>query len=213
MANAEYITEGAVMDPDSAALERHAEPSEIAAYLDDRLPEAEKVRLQAHLAECTACRDEMVELVELMEVHQRVGRRRWIAPVVVAAAAAAALIVLVPAVREDPDEPSAFRAPEAAAEREAVRTIATSTPDADRPVERAGLAFSWQPIEEDASYRVTVTDSSGVPMWVAETDETRLALPEEVGLESGGSYLWFVDAVLPDGSTATSGVHPFQISP
>lgn len=214
MASHDRVTTGAVMDPDPPEIERHPDAREIAAYLDDRLPEAEKDRLQAHLAECEECREEMVELVELIEVHEQGGRRRWTIPALLAAAAAAvALLVIVPTVREDVEAPTAFRGAEEAAEREAVREISVVAPASDRAVARAGLVFAWEPVGEDASYQLTVTDSAGVPVWSAETDGTRLAPPENAGLEPGGTYLWYVDAVLADGTTATTGVQAIQLSP
>ena len=203
-----------MIDSESAGPDRHPETSEIAAYLDDRLPEPAKARLQAHLAECTDCRDEVVELIELMETHERTGRRRWILPVVGAAAVAAVvLLVAVPTVREEVEGPPIVRAPQAAPDREAVRAIEVASPHEERPIERTSLAFSWEPVTSDASYRVTVTDSSGIPIWNAETDQTRISPPPDVALDAGASYLWFVDAVLPDGTTATSGVRPLKIAP
>lgn len=214
MVSMNYLRGGAVIDAESTSPGPHPESAAIASYLDDRLPAAEKARLQAHLAECSDCRDEVVELVELMEAQKTGRRRRWIVPVVAAAAVAATvLLVSMPVVREESDRTSIVRAPEAAAEREALRAISPLSPLQERPVERDALAFAWQPIAEDASYRLTVTDSAGVPMWVAETDQSRIVAPPDVDLESGTRYLWFVDAVLPDGTTATTGVQPFQIAP
>lgn len=215
MATNDRNATGAVIEPDATSGGVHPETREIAAYLDDRLAGADKARLQAHLAECPECRAEMIELVELMEVHEKGGRRRWTVPALLAAAAAAAVILLVavPAVRESSETPSTFRGAEEAAVREAVREIAVVSPSEDRPVERAGLAFAWEPVGEDASYRVTVTDSAGVPVWTAETDGTRVAPSEEAGLDPGGTYLWYVDAVLADGTTATTGIRAVRLSP
>jgi hypothetical protein len=214
MASMNHIRGGMVIDAESAGPEPHPGSEEIAAYLDDRLPPAAKSRLQAHLAECTDCRDEVVELVELMEAHERDGRRRWIVPVVAAAAVAAAvLLIAVPVVREEAEGPPTFRAPEAAAEREALRGIAVVSPHGETPIGRTELTFAWESVAPGASYRVTMTDSAGVPIWAAETDQTRMSPPSDLDLEPGARYLWFVDAVLPDGATATSGVQTLHIAP
>ena len=59
---------------------------------------------------------------------------------------------------------------------------------------------------------VTVADAGGDPVWRTETRDTAVVLPPDVSLEPGARYVWFVDALLPDGGSATSGVHRFEIA-
>jgi hypothetical protein len=131
--------------------------------------------------------------------------------VAAAAVAAAVLLIAVPVVRDEAEGPPTLRAPKAATEREALGGIAVVSPQGGTPIERTVLTFAWESVAPGASYRVTMTDSAGVQIWAAETDQTRMSAPSDLDLEPGASYLWFVDAVLPDGSTATSGVQMLQI--
>lgn len=45
---------------------RHLSNDELAAYLDGMVPWAERQRLEAHLAQCAACLDEVVRLLSIL---------------------------------------------------------------------------------------------------------------------------------------------------
>lgn len=203
-----------MFDPEAAATE-HLDPREISAYLEGRLAPADKERVQAHLVDCASCRAEVVELVELMESHEHgEPRRRWpLAVAGLAAAAVATLLISVPALRDTAADPDALRAPEAAAQREAVRSVDVVSPIAERPISRDDLVFEWQAVGDDAAYRLTLTDSGGSTLWSLETHETRATPPSDLDLRVGETYLWYVDAVLVDGTTATTGVKRLQLAP
>ena len=207
-------TRGGVFDPEDTATE-HLDPREISAYLDERLTPADKERVQAHLVDCTSCRAEMVELVDLMEAHERKEpRRRWpLAVAGLAAAVLATLLIGVPALREKAEDRDVLRSPEAAAEREAVRSVEVIAPGPDRPISRGDLVFEWEPVGDEAAYRLTLTDFGGNTVWTEETQETHVIPPADLDLQAGETYLWFVDAVLADGNTATTGVKRLQLAP
>jgi hypothetical protein len=75
------------------------------------------------------------------------------------------------------------------------------------------IEFVWEAVESNATYRFTLTDEGGDPLWTAETTETAVTLPGEVSLEPGGRFFWFVDALLADGGSATTGIQNFTVRP
>ncbi len=188
----------------------HLSGAELAAYLDGKLEEGEKRRVQSHLADCDSCREEVVELTALFHADTR--RRRWTVGVPAAAVAAiAAVLLLSPLVQDGRDGPGErMRGSEWASEREAVLEVEALAPAPGVMVTPDSIRFSWEGLEPDATYRLTLTDEGGDPLWVHETSGTTVLLPQDVGLQPGGTYLWFVDALLADGRTATSGVLSFR---
>jgi hypothetical protein len=79
----------------------------------------------------------------------------------------------------------------------------------DRPVDAAAIVFSWRPVEGASTYRLTVTDSSGAPLFTTATSDTTAAPPAGTTLRRGSSYLWYVDGLTSDGHTVSSGVRSF----
>lgn len=77
----------------------------------------------------------------------------------------------------------------------------------------AGLRFVWRSAGPAATYRLTLTDPSGAPVWTSSAPDTAVVLAETVKLEGGRAYFWYVDALLPDGRSATTGVQQFRTSP
>ena len=189
---------------------RHLSSEEIAAYADGEVAAAEKDRIQTHLADCSVCRAEMTELTDLLHAHGR--RRRWTVAASGAAAAAVAAVLLIggPFSREVPEESRGIRSPEMAAKREAVPTIPATAPAPDATVEQTELVFTWRSLGEGTLYRLTVTDEGGDPRWHGEMYDTTSLLPSDVVLERGRVYLWYIDALLTDGQTATTGVQRFR---
>ena len=188
----------------------HASSERFAAYLDGKLDTAEREGFQSHLTECVECRAEVAELTDLLSAHSR--RRRWtIATPAAAAAAVAALLLLAgPLSREAGEDSGTLRRPAATTQREAVRAIVTVTPAPDATIEQTDLVFTWRSLGEGTLYRLTVTDEGGDPLWIGETYDRTSLLPSRVVLERGAIYLWYVDALFPDGETATGGVKRFR---
>ena len=197
-----------VMSNESAM--SHLSSAEIAAYVDGKLAAEEKGRIQSHLADCSECRAEMTELTDLLHAHGR--RKRWaLAGSGVAAAVAVILLFIAsPLSREAPEQVRAIRSPEGAALREAVPTISVAAPAPDATVEQTALVFTWRPVGEGSVYRLAVTDEGGDPVWHGETYDTTALFPSDVVLEKDRIYLWYVDALLADGQTATTGVLRFR---
>ena len=183
----------------------HLESSEVAAYLDRALARADRGRVEAHLADCDACRREVIEVSRLR--HTSASRRRWLffAP----AAAAAAILIIVfarpadtpglgPVLRDGGEEPGL--------------TVSLVAPTDSATVEGGGaVALTWRSAGSGVSYRVTLTDQRGDVVWSGAASDTTARLPGSVALPAGRSYFWFVDALLPDGRSLTSGVRHFTV--
>jgi anti-sigma factor RsiW len=79
--------------PDTEGADAHLDAGTVAAYLDDRLAPAQTSAVEAHLADCAACRAEIVQLDSIVR-PRRTRRRAYLAGVALAAAAALLLFVV-----------------------------------------------------------------------------------------------------------------------
>lgn len=190
--------------------QEHLSSEELSAYLDAETSPEEKATLQAHLADCDACRAEVAELTDLLRNQGR--RRFWsIAIPTAAVAAVAALMLAGPLGRRGGDDPAVQLRPGSSAEFEAMPEIPVISPESGATVDPAHVEFVWAAFGEDPAYRLTLADEGGDPLWTLETTETRTSLPENVRLAPGERYFWFVDALLPDGKTATTGMNTLTV--
>jgi len=184
----------------------HLTAGDLAGYLDRVLPPPERQRVESHLAECDECRAELVQVARVVRGRRQ---RRWMIALPAAAAAGVALLLLVRPVATPPGEPVT----RGGGDEPGATVVAVAAPVEDAVVPRGGTTFVWRPLREEASYRVTVTDATGGVVWTGSTSDTALALPPTVSLAGGRSYFWYVDALLPDGRSATSGVRSFRTAP
>jgi hypothetical protein len=184
---------------------QHLTPELIAAYLARETSEEENRAAQRHLLACGECRRDVAEAAELTPDREP---RRWVAVAIPAAAAAVALLVLLPGQGPSPDE-TATRGPGA----EGVRQFAAVMPAEGVPVPGDSLVFLWRSEGSDAHYVLTVTDEIGDVVWTAGTRDTSLVPPRGAGLKSGNTYFWYVDALLEDARSATTGVRELAIGP
>lgn len=189
--------------------QHHLDPGEVAAYVDGHLESAERIRVLEHLADCDLCRADVIEVAGALESINRRPRRRWVVPAAVAAVLAAVVFLGGPLARTG-DPGDVLRAPEAPGSRASAVTIVT--PASESVVAPSELVFTWNAVG-DAVYRLTVTDRGGDPLWSGETRDTTMLLPSLVVLEPATAYLWYVDALLPDGRTVTTGVRRFETIP
>lgn len=95
-----------------------------------------------------------------------------------------------------------------------VRDDGDRTRDADSPItllapmgrSEAARArrFAWRPLPGADHYRLVVVDTTGLDVFARATRDTALTLPDSVRLEAGRAYLWWVQAVMPDGAAVTA---------
>lgn len=187
--------------------EPHLPPRLVAAFLEGDLSSAERAQAEAHLALCTACRRELVEVRRLADGGR--GTRR-LAPA--AAIAAAAVILLAAGLAtlsgrlETPDGPL-VRARDPAA----VTAVHAVSPAPGASLSAEDLRFVWNAAPAGSTYRIVVLDASGSPIWSHETADTTATLPPEIELAPAETFFWFVDALAADGSSLTSGARRFSI--
>jgi hypothetical protein len=187
----------------------HLGSEEVAAYLDKTLSEAECARVKAHLADCDVCREEVVSVSKLL--HQAPGsRRRPIAFAGLAAAAVLAFFLVWPSPDSDLPARGQIRGRDTPVASEGVSGVRAIAP-IGRQTNGAGIRFAWHQSSPGATYRFTLTDDRGAKVWVGSTNDTTLAIPNEMALLPGRNYNWYVDALRPDGSSATTGIMSFQV--
>jgi hypothetical protein len=187
----------------------HVGPERLAAYLDHELAPAAREEVVAHFAECAACRREMTALRVLLQ--QRSKRRSWYitTPLLVAVAATIVVVVVVPRTgRVDNESATSIRSGSGLAPIDQSRTISMVSPADDAVLDSRGAAFVWRSIGTDATYRLTLQDSTGTTMWTSSMVDTSAVLPDTVRL-APGEYYWSVAARLPDARSAKTGVHRF----
>jgi hypothetical protein len=181
--------------------EEHATSSAVAAYLDQRLPPAERTRLVRHLIVCEECR---LEVSETQALLARRGRRRWFAAAGLIAAAALLVLVLRPIVA--PSDP-----PPSIAVREGGSSAMLTAYGPVGEVEGDSLRLLWGAAPGATVYRVTVTAAGGRALWSGSIPDTSTTLPDSVRLEAGVMYYWVADALLANGTTRSTGLRGFQI--
>lgn len=183
--------------------QEHLSAAQVAAYLDRVLPAVARERVAAHLVACSECRG------EVRAVARALRPRRWtrwyVVGPAVAAAAASVVIAVGPSLRRSvPAEPTVRGAP--AAPAEGIPRLPVVAPPADATVAPDAMTFVWHAAGRDAHYRLTLTEPDGRLAWTNETSDTTLQVPRSIALARGRTYYWYVDALLPDGRSASTGV-------
>jgi hypothetical protein len=192
-------------------------PERLAGYVEGRLLDRERAAVEAHGADCAACRAALVGL--LAEPAGKVLRpRRWIP---IAAAAAAVLLAALCLVPRRGDTATGLEA--------AALDLAEARPDlfrGFRPVgpadplppslaqRRGALAqfapagrildprprFRWEGVPGVARWRVALLTDEGDPIWEADAEGADLAYPSgRPDLDPGRRYLWDVSGEGPLG--------------
>jgi hypothetical protein len=182
----------------------------IERYVSGRLrDEPDRMDLETHLLTCATCREEvrlaMVVRAELGAPRRRARSWWWVG--VGAAAAVLILFVARPPSRSNPD---------GTVERsgtEGLPVITAISPLAEAVTTEQSVRFLWHSAGQDVQYRLTVTNQRGDIVWSFGTADTAAVLPASVRVQSGNPYFWYVDALLPDGRSATSRVRRFRMAP
>jgi hypothetical protein len=185
-------------------------------YVAGRLNEPDLSALETHLLTCATCREE-VRLGSVVRAELGAGAAQTLRPtrlrrgpwlMLGAAAAAAAIFVIARPISRDGSGGPLVRGRD-----EGMPVIADVSPAPRAVVSAASLAFVWHPAGTGAQYRLTVTSGQGDVVWTGASADTIQRLPPSARLQIGKSYLWYVDALLPDGAAATSRVRRFTLAP
>ena len=183
----------------------HFSDVRLAAFLDGRLTPTEHDQALAHFATCVSCRREMTAARKLL-VEPATRRRGWHLPITTLIAAALAFVAVPRLMRVDPS-PSRESIERA---RPDVAPVVQILSPAHRSAVNAGdVVFLWRAVGVDATYRVTLQDSTGGVLWETTVGDTSATPPRSVAFVANQDYYWSVDAQLADGRTAKAGVHQF----
>ena len=205
------------MTEETLTCEAVAERGLVELYVSGRLnAERGLADLETHLLTCSACREEVrIGMVVRAAAAVPAARRRpwrltrresWLT--LGAAAAAAVVLFIARPTSHDGAVPAAVRGG-----TEGTPAIADVSPATGAVVSPASLAFVWRSAGTSAQYRLTVTNERGDIVWTGVSADTARRLPASVRLHSGASYFWYVDALLPDGGSATSQARRFTMTP
>lgn len=182
----------------------HLEPAEIAACLEDAVDAAARARIDAHLAACAKCREEIVDagrIVATLPAAKRAGRRIWIP-----AAIAAALLLFVARPGQITDSPMVHR--------EAPVT-AIVAPQIVAPIGAVEVParLVWRGAPGADAYHVRLFHADGAVLWEQATTDTTTALPDSLRLAAGRSYFWRVEAQTGFDRRAASELIEFTLRP
>ena len=182
--------------------DEHLDSGAVAAYVDRAVAPAERDRIESHLADCPECRDEVVQVTRLRRgMH---SARKWLIAVPAAAAAIVTLVLLRPA---DTSPSGTLR--DGGERGLHVALLAPAESLEARPV--GALTFVWRSVGGGVSYRFALTDQSGDIVWNTTSADTAVLLDTADRLRPG-RYFWYVDALLRDGRSVTSGARSLRIT-
>ena len=188
----------------------HPAIDELAAYLEHRLDDVSRRRLEAHLVDCAECRREVMEGERTLRgaPSRRAAAWRPLAVLATLAAAAAVLFTVLPrggtsegrTIERSPDAPL-----------RAVMPIVVVEPEDAARLTTAPTTFVWRGAPGVSLYKFTLTDEQGHVLWSTSTRDSLLRPPASLEVPASASYYWYVDALRADGSTVSSGVHAFRV--
>jgi hypothetical protein len=185
---------------------QHLSPEELGAYLSNSLSDADRAPIERHLVACDECRSELIEGQRAIASASsaKPARRSGIYAIGLAAAAVIAFAFWP---RADVTRDQATIERNTNPSDAATVTIVSPGPSAE--IANDSAAFVWRH-NDGSSYKVTVTDAAGHPLWSETTADTTAVLPSSISLSRGQQFFWYVDALKSDGSSVTSGVNSFR---
>jgi hypothetical protein len=192
-----------------AVFVEHLTSEQLAAFLANTLSDADRRSAEHHFVSCAECRSELIQAQRAVaSAPSKQFDRRWFGIVGLAAAAAIAVMFL-PRGAAVKSSPAIEREVQTPAPADA-GTVEIVSPAANGEV-TISPTFVWRR-NDDASYKITVTDAAGRPAWSGATSDTSIALPDSIRLAAGAQFFWYVDALRSDGRSVTSGVNNFHTS-
>jgi hypothetical protein len=214
------------------------EDQQVAEYFEEQLPEAERDRLERHLADCRFClaRLGMVQRLEQSPTAPRIPedvlataksmRQATVlrSKQVPAWAAAAVLVVAVgilwqlfPVREIGPVELPRIHKAEPSSDLRETRSVDAGAmgPRFLSPREGLGIIsdasiFRWTAVPSSLYYEVRVVSDAGDLLWRERVEGTEWRLPAGLALTPGLDYFVRVDAYLTDAKTLQSGYLLFR---
>lgn len=186
----------------------HLSSDIVAGYLEGAISNEETARVEAHLATCDECRREVIEVSRDLKELKRFSPW-YVAGPVTAAAAIAAILFLGPKI-SGPDSRPVLRGTDTEAQLATTPRFQVVAPVDGTALLGDEVVFVWRSAAPDASYRLTLTEADGQVVWSTTTSDTTVAVPTPETLLPDRIYFWYVDALLADGQSTTTGVKQFS---
>lgn len=185
-------------------------PEQIAAFIDGRLSRDERAVIEAHLADNPVARAEVADAARIVAgiPGRRASKMRFAPFAAIAAAAVFAIVLLRPGASDTRSVPQPV---ERRGVTEQARAIEVVSPLEGGALDSHGV-FTWHAVD-GGSYTIFILDESGKTIFQGSTTDTVQAMPAAVLKNGGGRYYLSVDALMPDGSSVTSGARVFVINP
>jgi hypothetical protein len=186
----------------------HPSPEDIAAVVERRRPEPERLVTLSHIAECPQCRREF----DLIRSADKAGRQLtssvWRARGIGLAVAATLVVAATLSIARIAPRVTTSAPPYRSGEPATGRSIELVGPLSDVSTP-AAPSLVWRSVGEDVLYRVEVTDDAGALVASRDTRDTTLTLPP---LVRGRTYRWWVRAVVA-GEQRRSEFGAFRTNP
>lgn len=179
---------------------------EIASFLDRGLSNTERQRVEDHLFDCSECRDNVAETQALVEKLRRPKRfASFVGIGGLVAVAAVALFVVAPRFKpQNTDNPRVSR--------DAIESAVVAVYEPASNPTALPVRFAWAAVPGARIYRITLSSAEGTTIWSASLTDTTVILPDTVKLQNNVDYAWFVDAIMDDGSTRSTGLRPLVVA-
>ena len=164
----------------------------IADFVEGRLGPEARTPVVAHLLVCPRCRSVVRATGRLLadravtaEIPQR-HWQRWSLPLGIAAAAAVLLLLWSPSTDDTGSTPG-------------LRDTTLTNRVAPAPIAPRGSVarvdrLVWSGVPRSERYRLRLYDEAGAVLWVLETTDTLVVLPDSVKLSPRVTYFWKVEA-------------------
>lgn len=183
-------------------------PEAMAAIVQGVASEEDRVTWLLHISGCAACKAELDLLRATADAGRRLDARRsgwWTGARIARAAAVVLLVAGVGLVWR-----AMGAGPASAPTRGAGTAVTLGAPAGDL---RAfpSRTFEWQGVPQALDYQFELLDGNGDLVLRRETSDTRFKLPDNVALERGVEYRWWVRARMRDGSRRDSPLQVFRI--
>lgn len=166
-------------------IDQHLAPNDFAAYLDGATTGDRRARIEAHLARCQECREELSDAGRIIRTLPRSPRRAR--PLVAAVAVIAALLLISVLPRE-------YRNLSNPQHRESSVTT-TMAPTALAPLGPVDSirAFIWSSVPNADRYHLRVYDANGSVIWERTASDTTLPATD-LAVESERPFYYQVQA-------------------
>jgi len=210
---------------------RHLTEADILLFLNDDLPDEQRIKYEKHLADCEDCSKKLADIYRLEERlkssdppgvdteslekakklvdnkendnHFLLSSRRLSAAAIFLLAAFWAVWLWTGPEHSGPQEEFRFGSESP--------VVQLRQPGDGASLSNNNAELSWEPVVNSASYRLIIYTESGVKIWSTQFDSTKKNLPGNISLEPETRYLWKVEAIMPDGTVISSPLQSFYL--